>query len=130
MPVPKQEKSTKRCVLIIEDEKPMARALELKLGSAGFETAVALDGAVALTLLEHERFDCILLDLIMPKVDGFAVLQTLRERKVVTPIIVMTNLSQPEDAVRAKKLGAREFLVKSNTPIAEVVDRVRKVLST
>lgn len=123
--MPALKKSVQRRVLIIEDEKPMARALERKLGSAGFATAVALDGAVALTLLEHERFDCILLDLIMPKVDGFVVLQTLRERKVVTPIIVMTNLSQPEDAARAKELGAREFLVKSNTPIAEVVERVR-----
>lgn len=64
----------------------------------------------------------------MPKVDGFAVLAVLKEQKNKTPVMVLTNLSQENDVQRAKEFDAKEFFIKSNTPIANIVERVRKLL--
>lgn len=114
-------------ILIIEDEKPLARALELKLTHAGFETKNAVNGEEGLAILKQESFDLILTDLMMPKVDGFAVLTALRERGNATPVIVLTNLSQVEDEKRARMLGAMGFFVKSDISVAEIVERIRRV---
>ena len=115
-------------ILIIEDEKPMARALELKLTYEGFEAKIVFNGESALELLEKEKFDLIVCDLVMPKVDGFKVLEALKEKKITTPVMVLTNLSQEEDEKRAKSLGAKEFFIKSNTSIANIVERIRQFL--
>ena len=115
-------------ILIIEDEKPLARALDLKLTNAGYETTLAFNGEEALEILKTEKFGLLLLYLMMPKVDGFGVLEELKKRGNKTPVIVITNLSQKEDEKRAASLGAKEFFVKSNTPIAELVKRVQKIL--
>ena len=109
-------------ILIIEDEKPMARALELKLTHQGFEAKSVFNGESAIETLEKEKFDLIICDLVMPKMDGFKVLLTLNEKKIKTPVIVLTNLSQEDDEKRVKSLGAKEFFIKSNTPIANIVE--------
>lgn len=106
----------------------MAHALELKLGSAGFETTVAKDGEETLATMGKETFDLILLDLIMPKKDGFAVLKELKAKGDKTPVIVLTNLGQEEDARRVKELGAIGFFVKADTQIANLVKEVEKAL--
>lgn len=116
-------------ILIIEDEKPMARALELKLAHAGFDAISAPDGESGLAMLETQSVALILLDLVMPKVDGFKVLEALKEKKNKTPVMVLTNLSQEEDEKRAKALGAEEFFIKSNTPIATIVEKVAQFLN-
>ncbi|MBT4277757.1 response regulator [Candidatus Falkowbacteria bacterium] len=116
-------------ILIGEDEKPMARALELKLKSLGFEAKIAFNGEEVLQALQKEKFNLVLLDLMMPKVDGFSVLAKMQENKDKTPVIVASNLSQSEDLQKAKKLGAVDYFVKSDTPIAEVVVRVKKALN-
>ncbi len=115
-------------VLIVEDEKPMARALGLKLGYAGFETAIASNGEEALALMEANPFQLVLMDLMMPKLDGFGTLQTLKERGIKTPVVILSNLSQAEDEKRAKALGAKKFFVKSDTPIALIVEYVQQTL--
>ena len=115
-------------ILIVEDEKPLARALELKLTRAGYTAIVALNGEIALEILHKEKFGLILLDLMMPKIDGFGVLEEMQKRSDKTPVIVLTNLSQKEDEQRATSLGAKDFFVKSNTPIAEIVKKVEKLL--
>ncbi|HEY4499867.1 MAG TPA: response regulator, partial [Candidatus Paceibacterota bacterium] len=79
-------------------------------------------------ILNKETFDLILLDLVMPKLDGFAVLQWLKGKGIKTPVIVTSNLSQDVDAKRSKELGAVDYFIKSDIPIAEVVERVKKVL--
>jgi len=111
-------------IFIIEDEKPIARALELKLQKEGCETKVTFDGASALDILAKEKFDLIILDLILPEVDGFEVLRTLRVKDAQTPVIIASNLSQSEDLDKAKSLGANDYFVKSNTPIAEIVKNI------
>lgn len=118
----------KKKILIVEDEKPMTRALELKLAHAGFDTIAAYDGEQGLAAIKNNGIDLILLDLIMPKVDGFAVLAELKQKGSKTPVIVLSNLSQQDDERRAKELGALEFYIKSNTPIADIVARVEQIL--
>lgn len=112
-------------VLIVEDERPLVRALELKLKTAGFLTKGVFDGAQALEELKQEKYDLILLDLVMPNTDGFAVLEELQSRKNHTPIIVTSNLGQEEDFNRAKKLGAKDYFIKSNTSLAELVKQIQ-----
>lgn len=121
--------ATPKKILIIEDEKPIARALELKLAHAGFETKTVFNGKDGAELLQKETYKLILLDLVMPKMDGFKVLEMLNEKKITTPVIVLSNLSQKDDEKRAKALGAKEFFIKSNTPIATIVERVIQFLT-
>lgn len=115
-------------VLIVEDEKPLARALELNLNEAGFLTKVVFNGSDAVDLLLKETFDLILCDLIMPKMDGYTVLAIIKESKIKSPIIVLSNLSQKDDEKYAKDFGALDFYIKSNTPIEVIVERVKQIL--
>jgi|SRR3989344_2899605 len=120
-------KSVKK-ILIIEDELPLAKALSLKLKKSGFSPVVAPNGEQALQLLLTEKFGLIVLDLVMPKVDGFLVLEELRARGDTTPVIVTSNLSQAEDIKRVKELGAKEYFVKSDTPISKLVGYIKDTL--
>jgi len=115
-------------ILIGEDEKPMARALELKLTKSGFEAKAVFDGQEVLNELAKNKYDLVLLDLIMPVKDGFAVLEELNNKKNKIPVIVSSNLGQPEDVARAKKLGAVNYFIKSDTPINEVISFIKKAL--
>jgi len=118
----------KKKILIAEDERPMARALELKLSHEGYDVTYAANGQEALDFLKKDKFDIILLDLMMPKVDGFGVLEEMKAKKMKIPVIILSNLSQVEDEERAKKMGAKDFFIKSNTPIANIIDYVKKHL--
>lgn len=120
------DKSIKK-ILIVEDERPIARALELKLISSGFQAEIAKNGTEAVDKIKNGGFDMILLDLVLPEIDGFTILQKAKEEiKTTTPIIVLSNLSQSDDIKKAKALGAMDFLVKSNTPISEIVNKIKK----
>ncbi len=113
-------------VLIIEDEKPLSHALELKLTHEGFAVTVAGNGQEGLDLLASKHFDVLLLDLIMPVVDGFQVLQKLQTMPEKPAVFVLSNLSQHEDEERVLALGARKFFIKSDTPLTTIVDEVTK----
>lgn len=115
-------------ILIMEDEKPMARALELKLNHSGFLATSVNDGQAGLDLLAKEKFDLILMDLMMPKLDGFGVLKILQEQNNKIPVLVVSNLSQEEDEKKVKALGAKEFFIKSNTPITTLVNYIQGIL--
>ncbi|MFA6424126.1 MAG: response regulator [Candidatus Magasanikbacteria bacterium] len=119
----------KKHILIVEDEKPMARALELKLNKSGYNAIAVFDGEQALNALKKEKFDLVLLDLIIPKIDGFGVLEKLKDNNNKTPVIVSSNLGQEDDITRAKGLGAKGYYVKSNTSIAEVIVQIKKILN-
>jgi DNA-binding response OmpR family regulator len=115
-------------ILVVDDEKPLAKALALKLGHEGFEATTAADGEEALALLGKEKFDLMILDIMMPKVDGFGVMAELKKRGVAMPVIVSSNLSQGDDVKKLLTSGAVDYFVKSDVPIAEVVKRVEKIL--
>lgn len=116
-------------ILIVEDERPLAHALELKFRHEGFDTVIAMDGEEALKIAVSGGFKVILLDLIMPRMDGFTFLQELRKQGSNCPTIILSNLGQDEDKERAKTLGAVGYFVKSNTPIMEIVKQVQSILS-
>ncbi|MDD4628722.1 MAG: response regulator [Candidatus Peribacteraceae bacterium] len=116
-------------ILIVEDERPLAHALELKFRHEGFEPHIAMDGEEALKEAGGGTYDVILLDLIMPRMDGFMFMQEMKSKGVHTPTIVLSNLGQDEDKTRAKELGAAAYYVKSNTPIMEIVKQVQSILS-
>lgn len=113
-------------ILIVEDEKPMAKVLELKLAKEGFTVKVVFNGQEALTELEKEFYDLLLLDLLMPSIDGWEVLAKIQAKKM--KVMVLSNLSQQEDVAKAKAMGAIDFLVKSDITLAEVVKKVMAVL--
>jgi len=122
-------KDKKIKILIVDDEKAIARAMQLKLENVGFEAIIAQNGLEAIAALEKEKFGAMLLDLVMPKMDGFAVLKELADHKNKTPIIITSNLSQQEDIRRAKDLGAVDYFIKSDTPISEIVNYVNKAIN-
>ena len=115
-------------IIIAEDEKAIAKALELKLTHSGYEAKATYDGEEVLAEMEKNKYDLLLLDLILPKTDGFGVMSKLREKDNKVPIIVLSNLSQEEDTKKAKELGAKDYFVKSNTPLSDIVKYVEKVL--
>jgi len=119
----------KKRILIAEDEKPVARALDLKLNKSGFDTKVVNDGEEAMAELTNNKYDLLLLDIMMPKKDGFSVLEDIKNQKIDIKVIVSSNLSQPEDSDKAKSLGAIGYFVKSDTPINEVIKQIKKVLN-
>lgn len=115
-------------ILVVEDERAIAKALELKLVHSGFEVKTATNGEEAMLEIKKNKFNLILLDLVLPVLDGFKVLSEIKESHLSIPIIVLTNLSQEEDRKRALSLGAKDFFVKSDTPIANIVSRVKILL--
>lgn len=122
------KKNTGKSILIVEDEKPIAHALQLKLDSEGYETHLASDGVDALEALTKKSFDCILLDLIMSRKDGFAVLAEMKEKNKKIPIIVVSNLGQESDKQHCKELGVVDYFVKADVSIADIVAAVKKIL--
>ena len=85
---------------------------------------IAENGEEGLKMAIDETFDLILIDIIMPKMDGFTVLTKLKEEGATSNVIVLSNLGQKEDIEKAKELGVRDYMVKSNTPISRIVDAI------
>jgi two-component system KDP operon response regulator KdpE len=114
-------------ILVAEDEKPLAHALQLKLEHEGFHVTVAANGQECIDLLAKQQFDVLLLDLIMPVLDGFQVLEKLKSLSTPPATFVLSNLSQHEDEERVLALGARKFFIKSDTPLTTIVEEVKQV---
>ncbi len=115
-------------VLIAEDDGLISEVLSHKLEAEGFKVTVAKDGQVALDELEKNKFDLLLLDLTMPGCDGFQVLTKLKSLKNKMPIIVTSNLSQPEDIKKAKDLGAWSYIIKASVTPKYIVEQVEKCI--
>jgi CheY-like chemotaxis protein len=113
----------KKILLFIEDESVIHKTLSDVLGGEKYEIVSALDGEIGLRMAQEKRPDLILLDLVMPKMNGFEVLKKLKEDETTKniPVIVLTNLEQMEDIQKAIDLGATTYLVKSNYNLNEVV---------
>lgn len=119
----------KKRILIVEDERPIAKALQLKLNSVGFDAEIAFNGQDGIDMIKNKNFELILLDMVMPVKGGFSVLEEMHSSNITIPVIVTSNLSQSEDINRAKSLGAKAFVVKSDNPLSDIVNLVNKVLS-
>ena len=117
----------KRKILLVEDDTALASVYRSRLELEGFDVCEANNGEDALSLAVSEHPDLILLDVMMPKISGFGVLDILRNTPETTNIrvIMLTALSQPKDKERAEQLGVDDYLVKSQVVIGDVVERVR-----
>jgi two-component system copper resistance phosphate regulon response regulator CusR len=113
-------------ILIAEDEDSLAKILRNNLNKANYITHISQDGAEALAELKQNHYDLVLLDLLMPKTDGWEVLTQLKGKGL--KIIVLSNLSQDEDIKKAKELGAVDFWVKSDIPISDIVEKVKLLI--
>lgn len=113
----------KRRVLLVEDEKNIALLLAHNLGSAGFETAIAYDGEEGLKKALTEKFDIILLDIMLPKLDGFKVLEGIRTRSDV-PVIMVTARDDDKDKIAGLENGADDYVTKPYK-LQELIARIR-----
>jgi DNA-binding response OmpR family regulator len=114
-------------ILLVEDDLALANAYRVRMEAEGFDVKHCPNGEEAMQQALEYHPDLILLDIMMPRISGFDVLDILRNTKETahTKIIILTALSQPSDRQRAKDLGADEFLVKSQAVIADVMNRIR-----
>jgi DNA-binding response OmpR family regulator len=117
-------------ILFIEDESALQKTLGEILKQEGYEVIPALDGEVGFRLVKEEKPDLILLDLILPKINGIEVLKMLKEtaETKAIPVIVLTNLGEIKDVNKAVELGATTYLVKAQYTLEEVVEKIKKVL--
>ncbi|MBI4101508.1 MAG: response regulator [Candidatus Nealsonbacteria bacterium] len=115
-------------ILIIEDEEILIGLLQKKLTVAGYEVALGRNGEEGLKLMRESSPDLVLLDIIMPKMGGFEVMEEMQKEKSLRriPIIIISNSGQPVELDRAKKLGARDWLVKTEFDPQEVLEKVKK----
>ncbi|MBU1164709.1 response regulator [Patescibacteria group bacterium] len=119
-------------VLLIEDDPTLVDMYKLKFTEQKFELVVTEKGGEGLELAKKEKFDIILLDIMLPEIDGFSILKELKaspDTKDI-PVILLTNLAQETDKEKGIKMGAVDYLVKANHTPTQVVDKVRKILHT
>ncbi len=117
-------------ILIVEDELAMANALAIKLTKSGYEAKSVFNGQECMNELLANHYDLVLLDIMMPVMDGWQVLEEIKQKAVPVKVIITSNLSQEEDITKAKALGAVDFFIKSNESLADIVNEVGRVLAS
>ena len=121
-------KTKSKKILIVEDELALARVLNLKITGAGYQCDIANDGDKALKMINDGNYGLVLLDLILPGIDGFEILEKTKGNSNRPDIVVLSNLSQESDIKRTKELGAKDFFVKSDVQLVDVVNYIKKLL--
>lgn len=118
-------------VLVVEDDKFLRELINRKLQSENFETVLAIDGEIGLDLVEKERPDIVLLDLILPGVNGFEVLAKIKENEKLKeiPVLILSNLGQKDDIEKGMGLGAADYLVKAHFTPNEIIEKIHQVLA-
>lgn len=124
------EQKQKKKILVIEDDRTLARLYATKIEKSGYEVAVAFDGEEGLEKVSSFQPAGVLLDIIIPKLDGFSVLAEMKKNSNMKNIavILLTNLGQDDDVSKGKELGARDYLVKSEFTPSEIVRKMEAVL--
>ena len=117
-------------IILVEDDTAIADMYQLKFKEEGFNIMVAHDGESGLALSRRELPDVILLDVMMPKMDGFAVLTELKKdaKTKAIPVLLLTNLGQKADREKGEQLGAVDYVVKASLTPGQVVDKIKKYL--
>ncbi|MFA6215433.1 MAG: response regulator [Patescibacteria group bacterium] len=115
-------------ILVVEDEPTLVKAIETKLVKLGFEVVTAANGEEGLRQARSENPDLILLDIIMPVMDGLTMLKELRKTSDV-PVIILSNLSSDEKLSEALRSGSHDYLIKTNYSLEEVAEKINKVLA-
>lgn len=119
-------------IILVEDSFDIREMYRIKLEMENYEVVIAEDGSVVLNLIKKEKPDLILLDILLPKKDGFEVLEEIKKNQdndiKSIPVIMLTNLSNKEDIEEAKKLGATDYFVKAKSTPEEIVEKINEVL--
>ncbi|MDD3646954.1 MAG: response regulator [Candidatus Dojkabacteria bacterium] len=121
-----------RKILIAEDETFLRSIIKSKLAKSGYEVIEVEDGEAALRSIQNDKPDLVLLDLMMPKMNGYDVLKKIKEDPELAniPVIVLSNLGQDSDIEKGKELGAVDYIVKSNVSINEVLKKVEDTINS
>lgn len=117
-------------ILLVEDDPFLIDIYKTRLGSEGFDLSIAKEGEEALNLAEEKKPELVLLDIILPNIDGWGVLKKIREISGMkdSKIIVLSNLGQKEEVQKGLKLGADKYLIKSDFTPTQVVEEIKKTL--
>lgn len=120
----------KKYILLVEDDEFLAELYATKLNLEGFEVGLATDGDKGIKMVNSKKPDLILLDIILPKMDGFEVLKNIKTDKNFkdVPVILLTNLSQKDEVKRGLELGASDYLIKAHFMPSEVVKKIKQVI--
>ena len=119
-----------RKILIVEDDKFLRELIAQKLIKEGYDIAEAVDGEKGLKSIKDEKPDLVLLDLILPGIDGFEVLAKMKvdTEMAQTPVIILSNLGQKDDIERGLKMGAVDYLIKAHFTPGEIIEKIKTVL--
>ena len=119
-----------KMIMIIEDDRFLSSLMKARLEKDGFAVIQAFDGEEAIQTIKTERPNLVILDLIMPKVTGFEVLQTISITPGFehTPVVILSNLAQDSDIEKAKQLGAREYFVKVKISIDDLIGKIKQLV--
>ncbi len=117
-------------ILIIEDDKFLRELINKKLAKEGYDIIEAVDGEDGTRKAKEEKPDLVLLDLILPGIDGFEVLHRVKQdiETSAMPVIILSNLGQKDDVERGMKLGAADYLIKAHFTPGEIVEKVKNIL--
>jgi len=117
-------------ILIIEDDKFLRELITQKLFKEGYEVSEAVDGEEGLKKIKEEKPGLVLLDLILPGIDGFEVLARMREEPTLSsiPVIILSNLGQKEDVEKGLKMGAVDYLIKAHFTPGEIIEKIKAAL--
>jgi len=117
-------------VLVVEDDRFLRELITQKLTREGYDVSEAVDGEDGVKKAEEKKPDIILMDLILPGIDGFEAITRIKENPEFesTPIIILSNLGQRDDVERGLKLGAVDFLIKAHFTPGEIIEKIQKVL--
>ena len=117
-------------VLIVEDDKFLRELMAQKVSKEGYRVVEAVDGEDGVKKAKEEKPDLILLDLILPGIDGFEVLSAIKEDAslVQAPVIILSNLGQKDDVEKGLKLGAIDYLIKAHFTPGEIIEKIKKAL--
>ena len=118
-------------ILLVEDDRFLIKAVYTKLTQKGFEVILANDGDEAISKAKTEKPEIVLLDMVLPKKSGFEVLRELKGNPETAsiPVFILSNLAQDQDIQEGKALGAEDYIVKSNTSLSAIVDKVANFLA-
>ena len=125
-----EQKEKKASILIIEDDKFLRELLSRKLEKSGFNISMVIDGEEALRKIKEEEYEIILLDLVLPGVDGFEILKEIKKNPKTskTPVIILSNLGQQEEVERGLRLGAVDYLIKAHFTPDEIIQKIENIL--
>lgn len=117
-------------ILVIEDDKFLLKIIKKKLSTEDYQLVQAMNGEEGLRAAREEKPDLILLDLVLPEMDGFEVLKKLKDNPTCSaiPVIILSNLGEREKVNKGLKLGAADYLVKADLNPGEIVNRIKLVL--